>query len=81
MIEEALPFIAGSWRKTLSEKIAPSFNPSTGDVLGSYVLGTPEDIDDAVSAAAGAQLALGPGERVRTGRSVRPGRVQPRRPT
>jgi succinate-semialdehyde dehydrogenase/glutarate-semialdehyde dehydrogenase len=57
MIEEALPFIAGSWRKTLSEKIAPSFNPSTGDVLGSYVLGTPEDIDDAVSAAAGAQLA------------------------
>ena len=43
--------------KTLSQKIAPCFNPSTGDVLGSYVLGTPEDIDDAVSAAGRAQLA------------------------
>ena len=57
MIEEALPFIAGSWRKTLSHKTAPSFNPSTGDVLGSYALGTPEDIDEAVSAAVRAQLA------------------------
>ena len=57
MIEQALPFIEGSWRKTLSQKIAPSFNPSTGGVLGSYVLGTPEDIDDAVSAAGRAQFA------------------------
>ena len=56
-MEEALPFIAGSWRKALSHKIAPSFNPSTGDVLGSYALGTPEDIDEAVSAAVRAQLA------------------------
>ncbi len=57
MIDEALPFIAGTWRKTPAHQKAPSSNPATGDVLGSYVLGTPEDIDDAVSAAGPAQLA------------------------
>ena len=79
MIDTAFPFIAGSWRKALSYQMAPCFNPATGDVLGNYVLGTPEDVDDAVSAAAPAQLAWA-GQPVPTGRGVRAGRVQGRRP-
>jgi aldehyde dehydrogenase (NAD+) len=47
-------FVRGAWRQPTGGKTLDIENPSTGEVIGTIGRGTPEDVDAAVSAAAGA---------------------------
>ena len=47
-------YIDGEWTAGTSEETFESENPATGEPLGSFYRGTPEDVDRAVTAADGA---------------------------
>jgi acyl-CoA reductase-like NAD-dependent aldehyde dehydrogenase len=53
-VEEFGHFIGGKWVVPARAKRFETVNPSTGEKVGSFVAGTPEDVRAAISAAADA---------------------------
>jgi len=51
-VEEFGHFIDGKWVIPPRAKRFETVNPATGDKVGSFVVGTPEDVSSAVAAAA-----------------------------
>ena len=44
-------FVAGEWRAGQGGQVMESINPATGQVWATFDCASPEDVDDAVSAA------------------------------
>ena len=66
---ETVPMLVGGrWEESRSERFGEVFNPSTGREIARVPLGTAEDVDRAVTAAAAAPCRPGPRRRPWSGR-------------